>query len=227
MSAVNATENLFASLGLNKIEEQGKAKKDASDLGLETFLKLMITQLNNQDPFKPMENGEFLGQIAQFGTVSGLDKLNQSFDGLASSLTGNQALQASSLVGRQVLAPIERGYLAPGGMIAGRVDLDASASNLKVQVMDATGQLVRDLSLGTQAPGTVEFAWDGVKNDGTYAPPGAYSLRVSADRGDGSETLQTQLYATVDSVSLNGAQGLSLNLAGLGPLPLDQVNQIH
>jgi len=227
MNAVNATENLFASLGLNNVEEQSKAKKDAGDLGLDTFLKLMITQLNNQDPFKPMENGDFLGQIAQFGTVSGLDKLNNSFDGLAGSLTGNQALQASSLVGRRVLAPVEQGYLAAGGSVAGRVDLDASAANLKVQVADASGQLVRDMSLGTQPPGTVEFAWDGIKDDGTYAPPGAYAVRVIAERGGVGETLQTQLYATVDSVSLNGPQGLSLNLAGLGALPLDQVNQIY
>jgi flagellar basal-body rod modification protein FlgD len=227
MNAVNATENLFASLGLNTVEAQSKATNDASELGLETFLKLMITQLNNQDPFKPMENGDFLGQIAQFGTVSGLDKLNNSFDGLAGSLTGNQALQASSLVGRQVLVPIEQGYLGAGGVIAGRVDLDASATNLTVQVSDAGGQLIRDLSLGTQQPGSVEFAWDGMKNDGSYAPPGAYAIRVTAERGDGSETLQSQLYSTVESVSLKGPNGLDLNLAGLGSLPLDQVNQIY
>ena len=74
------------------------------DLGQEDFLHLMLTQLKNQDPFKPMESGEFLGQLAQFGTVQGLAGLQTSFDSLSSSLVSNQALQASSLVGRSALA---------------------------------------------------------------------------------------------------------------------------
>ncbi len=226
MSAITSADSLFADLGLASAKPSDR-KNDASELGLETFLKLMVTQLNNQDPFKPMENGEFLGQIAQFGTVTGLDKLNASFNGLAAGLTSNQALQASGLVGREVLAPIEQGYLSAGGRIAGRAQLDATAADLRVQVLDRAGQLVRELPLGTQAAGAVEFAWDGLKNDGSFAEPGIYTLRAVAERGTGSETLQTQLYATVDSVNLNGAQGLSLNLAGLGSLPLDQVNQIH
>ena len=84
------------------------------DLGQEDFLHLMLTQLKNQDPFKPMESGEFLGQIAQFGTVQGLAGLQTSFDSLSSSLVSNQALQASTVVGRSALVQTSTIGIAAG-----------------------------------------------------------------------------------------------------------------
>jgi len=91
---------------------QGQTKR--GDLGLNDFFKLMVTQLKNQDPMKPLENGEFLSQIAQFGTVSGIDKLNKTFEGLAANLTSGQAIQAGNLIGREVLVPGGVAALAPG-----------------------------------------------------------------------------------------------------------------
>ena len=107
MSGIDAQQDLFADLGLARAESPTSGTNKATDLGLNTFLKLMVTQLNNQDPFKPMENGDFLGQIAQFGSVTGLEKLNQNFESLAGSITSGQALQARGLVEREVLVPIE------------------------------------------------------------------------------------------------------------------------
>jgi len=225
MSAVTATDDLFNSLGLARQDQQ---QENSNDLGLDTFLKLMVTQLNNQDPFKPMENGEFLGQIAQFGTVSGLNQLNESFSGLSSSLVSGQALQAGGLVGREVLAPIETGRLLSGGSIRGQADLDASTSKLVVRVTDQAGQLMRELDLGAQPAGPVQFSWDGTKDDGSYADPGLYNLRVQVEQNDSTETLQTQLFSQVDSVSIGGAgASLMLNLEGLGPVAFETVKQIH
>ena len=87
MNSIGTQENLFASLGLASGDAQGRGTNKANELGLNTFLKLMVTQLNNQDPFKPMENGDFLGQIAQFGSVTGLEQLNDNFESLAASIT--------------------------------------------------------------------------------------------------------------------------------------------
>jgi flagellar basal-body rod modification protein FlgD len=91
------------------------------ELGQEQFLSLMITQLKNQDPFKPMESGEFLGQLAQFGTVSGLAGLQTSFDSLATSLVSNQALQAASLVGRSALVASSAITIGAGQSVEGAV----------------------------------------------------------------------------------------------------------
>ena len=123
MSTVNTQEDVFAALGLRTQGQQQTSipENDASDLGLNDFLKLMVAQLNNQDPFEPMDNGEFLGQIAQFGSVTGLEELNQSFHSLAATITSDQGLQASALIGREVLAPIATGELTAGGMLRGQV----------------------------------------------------------------------------------------------------------
>jgi hypothetical protein len=109
----------MAGIDATTLEQAGLARAPTADarandkLGQEQFLKLMITQLNNQDPFKPLESGEFLGQLAQFGTVSGIQDLQQSFQGLAGSMQSNQALQAAGLVGRSVYVPAQEAWLPP------------------------------------------------------------------------------------------------------------------
>ncbi len=184
MSGINTQEDLFSSLGLSTQNQQSGPTNDATDLGLNTFLKLMVTQLNNQDPFKPMENGDFLGQIAQFGSVTGLEQLNQSFESLAGSLTSGQALQAGSLVGREILAPIDTGYLAPGGSVRGQVSLSQSSPQVTVRITDQVGQLVREIPMGTAPSGNLNFSWDGMDEFGNFAVPGHYNIQVEAIQND-------------------------------------------
>lgn len=225
MNSIPSNDDLFASLGLGPMQEQ---KKDSGELGLENFLQLMITQLNNQDPFEPMDNGQFLGQIAQFGTVSGLNQLNEQFTDLAGSLTSGQALQAGNLVGRKVLAPVNVGQLRVGEMVTGEAELGSTASEVTLRVSNQFGQLVREMSLGSQSPGTVSFAWDGLTDDGTYAHPGNYRFDVLATTYEGTHSLGTNIYADVESVSLgSGGTGLTLNLRGLGPVSFNNVKQIQ
>lgn len=225
MSTIASQQDLFSSLGLSRDPATQKTTNDASELGLNTFLKLMVTQMNNQDPMKPMENGEFLGQIAQFGSVTGLEKLNQQFDNLSSALTSGQALQAGSLVGHRVLVPIDVGRLDAGGTIEGRVGLDESSPEVTLRVYDQVGQLVREMPLGAAEAGPLDFSWDGMTDDGTYATPGLYQVALSAGYGDNSVDLDTHLMADVESVNL-GSYGLTLNLQGLGPVAFNNVKQI-
>ncbi len=227
MSGIDAQQDLFADLGLARSESSTSGTNKATDLGLNTFLKLMVTQLNNQDPFKPMENGDFLGQIAQFGSVTGLEQLNQSFETLASSLTSGQALQAGSLVGREILAPVDSGYLLPGGSLRGQVNLEQSSPQVTLRVIDSVGQLVREMPMGSAPPGSLDFAWDGMDNLGNFAPPGRYTVRVEALQNDRGVDLQTKLFAKVESVNLNGSNGLTLNLEGLGPMAFNNIQQIY
>ncbi len=187
----------------------------------------MVTQLNNQDPFKPMENGDFLGQIAQFGSVTGLEQLNQNFESLAGSITSGQALQAGSLVGREVLAPVDTGYLNTGGTLRGQVNLEQSSPEVTVRVTDQVGQLVREIPMGSAAPGNLDFTWDGIDEAGNFVPPGLYTVHVEAIQYDRPVDLQTKLFAKVESVNLDGRNGLTLNLEGLGPIAFNNVQQIY
>jgi flagellar basal-body rod modification protein FlgD len=226
MTTLGTQNDLYASLGLATQQGSQTPVNDASDLGLNTFLKLMVTQLNNQDPFKPMENGDFLAQIAQFGSVTGLDKLNKNFETLATSITSGQALQAGGLIGREVLVPTDAGYLVPGEAIRGQVDISDSTPAVNVRITDMSGRLVREMPLGPKEPGSVQFSWDGMDNLGEYAQPGIYSVSVEAAYGDTNVALQTQLFSRVESVNLGAANGVTLNLQGLGPVAFNNVKQV-
>jgi flagellar basal-body rod modification protein FlgD len=213
----------YSQLGLGA--PSGTQKKD--ELGQEQFLSLMITQLKNQDPFKPMESGEFLGQLAQFGTVSGLGTLQTSFDGLASSLVSGQALQAAGLVGRSALVASNVAPLGAEGTVDAAVDLPASTGGLHVEVRDANGAVVRHIELGSQSSGLVRFAWDGQTDGGAAAAPGTYKLVASYAGADGkSVSADTFVTAQVDSV-LFGADGFTVELRGIGEMPFSAVREIR
>lgn len=194
-------------------------------LGQEDFLKLMITQFRNQDPMKPMENGEFLGQIAQFSTVSGIQELQHSFATLSASLQSGQALQAVSLVGRSALVAADRFALPASGDITAAVELPASAANVVVEIADESGVVVRRIELGEQAAGPHTFSWDGTGDDGQRLPPGQYLIAAHGRIGGRTESLATRIAARIDSVSLGGSAGLILNLESLGPTPFSAVSQ--
>ena len=202
-------------------------QQSRGDLGQEDFLTLMITQFRNQDPFEPMDNGEFLGQLAQFSTVNGIDSLNGAFAGLAGAIRDEQALQAASLVGRSVLAETDAAYFDGSTPIGGAVDLAAAAGSVQIDITDEAGQLIRSIDLGEQPPGLVRFNWDGLDRDGDVAANGNYRVSARVIRGQNVESSPAFIDARIESVTLGrfGA-GMTLNLAGGNSLALSQVYQI-
>jgi flagellar basal-body rod modification protein FlgD len=224
MSTIDSNAALLDSLGL--LHQEKKAEGPSNDLGADDFLKLMLTQMQNQNPLDPMENGEFIAQLAQFSASSGIQDLNNSFTGLAESLQSYQALQASSLVGRSVLLQADQGQLSEDGTISGLVTLDSSTPQMKLGIYDINGALVRSMPMGGHASGAVSFAWDGLCDDGTMAAPGAYEVRAEALIDGKSTAVPTLIYNDVESVSLSSRGGVLLNLAGVGTAGLSEVYQI-
>ena len=221
----------MSTIDTNTLEQAGllrqpKAEPKQGTLGQEQFLELMVTQLRNQDPFKPLESGEFLGQLAQFGTVSGIEDLQQSFKGFAGSMTSNQALQAAGLVGRQVYVPAQEAWLPPDGEVTGAVDNPAGARDVMVGVYDFSGRLVRTIAAEGNGP-RAAFHWDGTDMEGAPAAPGFYELRAVGRQGDATESLDTLVRGGVESVSIDRySGGLSLTVTGLGVVDLSKVRQI-
>ncbi len=215
-------------LGLTRTPQSTGQSNDISSGALqqEAFLELMIAQFQNQDPFKPMENGDFLGQLAQFGTVSGIEDLQQSFSSFADSLYSDQALQASSLIGREVLIPGSTSALGLTGGVRGATELPTSTASMVVQIKDASGALVRRLDLGVQDAGLTYFEWDGLNQTGQRMPPGAYEVEVVAGPDGMREQMPVFMEARVDSVTLGNIGGVLLNLEQLGEIPLADVRRI-
>jgi flagellar basal-body rod modification protein FlgD len=234
-----ANTSLYDRLNQSTAEAQTTAKaaaeaasravaKKKTSLGQEDFLKLMTTQMTHQDPNNPMQNGEFLSQMAQFGTVSGIQDLQKSFATFSSSIQSDQALQAASLVGRNVSAPGNVGVLAAGGEINGKVNLDSSTPSLQVAISNAsTGELVKTLDLKNQSAGDVPFTWDGTNESGTLASPGTYKISATA-AVDGKNVAQTtDIESKVESVSMaSGTTPMKVNLVGANSVDFGKVKQI-
>ncbi len=180
-------------------------RKVNNDLGQDTFLQLMITQLQNQDPTKPMDSGEFIAQLAQFSSVSSLSDMSKSVAQLSEAIYANQAVQASSLIGRSVLVAGDTGTLGSGTPLAGAVELPASSASAVVRVFNGSGELVRQLPLGPQQAGLNRFTWDGTDSAGNVLPPGTYrfSAAIPAQGGNAERALDTYASTRVSSISLS------------------------
>ncbi|MCQ4280989.1 flagellar hook assembly protein FlgD [Pseudomonas stutzeri] len=199
----------------------------SNDLGKNEFLELLVTQLNNQNPLEPQENGEFIAQLAQFSTVEGVEKLNSSMETMLSGYHSSQALQASSLVGRKVIVPTDKAVVDTSETFKASIVLPTTSSNVAVNVYDSAGTVVNRINMGQQQAGNVSFMWDGKDSSGKTLPPGTYRFEAQATYQGETKGLYTLLPANVDSVTLgqNGGE-LQLNLAGVGSIGLSQVQVI-
>lgn len=214
--------------GVSSALDQYQIKQDTTqskDLGKNEFLNLLVAQLNNQNPLEPQGNGEFIAQLAQFSQVEGIEKLNTSMSSLLSGYQSSQALQASSLVGRKVIVPTDSAVVDTSESFKASLVLPATSSNVYVNVYDKAGAAVSRINLGEQSAGNVSFIWDGKDASGNQLPPGSYKFEAQATYDDETRGLYTLLPANVDSVTLGGSE-LTLNLAGLGSVPLSQVQVI-
>lgn len=213
--------NAASSLGFQQPEAPKKS------LGQQDFLRLMVAQVQNQDPMQPQANGEFLSQLAQFSTNDGITKMQESLQQLASSLQSNQALQASALVGRKVLVNSDKLSLGAEGDVKTAIDMPAGLSNLSAAIYSESGELVKTIPLGQPEPGFFQFAWDGTGQGEQRLAAGKYSVKVTGVYGGQEVALKTMTSANVDSVSLGqNGEGLKLNVSGVGSVTLDQVRQI-
>jgi flagellar basal-body rod modification protein FlgD len=215
----------YSNIGLqNHADQQRVIKKE---LGQADFLALLTTQLANQDPLSPTDSKEFISQMSQFASLDSLQTMVNQFSELSNSLTSNQALQASALVGRNVLIEGSQSYLFDESVIAGQLNLDSTTTNIRFEIKDQAGQVVRSIAVGTQEAGDLDFIWDGNNNAGERMPPGIYTVAAYGQTGGANEQLRTSIVARVESVNLGGAEGgILLNLAGLGQIDFKDVKEI-
>lgn len=201
----------------------GAGKKD--QLGQDAFMQLMLAQLKNQDPTKPMDPSEFLGQLAQFGTVSGIQDMQGSISTLSDALRSTQILGGTSLVGHEVLADSDQAALGATGSVHGSATIPEGATAAGLVITDNSGQLIRRMPISSQQ-GDVDFEWDGTTDQGTRAPSGNYNISVLASVGGAAEQVQTRLVSHVGSVTVDpNTYSLTLN-TDLGPIPLSRVRRV-
>lgn len=216
----------ITSTGLEQLGSNAVAATPKKQLGQADFLRLLVAQINNQNPLEPQSNSEFVAQMAQFGTVDGVSKLNDSFSKLSSMMQSNQVLQASMLVGRKVLLPSDQAYF-DGENVSGSVSLTQPVSQVKISYMDSKGQLLHVQNLGDQPGKELNFNWNGVKDNGEKIPLGNVKVTVTAIENGTAKSFATHSAVKVDGVSFDEAKGIKVTVKDLGEYDLNQINKIQ
>lgn len=189
------------------------------------FLKLLVTQLNNQDPLNPLDNAQLTSQLAQMSTVSGIEKLNSAFQSLLAQSGSSQVLQSAAMIGRTVLVPGNELALKSGADMPFAIDMPQSADSVKVTLTNASGELVRSFDLGALPQGVKSLSWDGLTDAGASVAAGVYTVDVVARTGDARVPASALTYSGVTSVS-QGAGGVALDLASGSKAALSDVRLI-
>ncbi|WP_295851859.1 flagellar hook capping FlgD N-terminal domain-containing protein [uncultured Xylophilus sp.] len=187
MTATTATDALTSTTGYTYTRKSEAAGTDASGNTVtnqseaqDRFLKLLVAQLNNQDPMNPLDNAQMTSQIAQINTVTGIQQLNSTVTSLATQMAAMQGIQASALVGREVITEgktLSIDTTAKKG--TGTFELSGDASNVKVDILSASGTALGTVPLGRLAAGRHEFAWD----TGSYGAKDGLQFKVTATSG--------------------------------------------
>ena len=196
----------------------------AANLGQQDFLTLMLAQLKNQDPLQPMENGEFLAQLAQFSTVGGIEKVNDTLASLGDGMRDFRIATAANLLGHEVLVPGNIARPGADGTINGVIDLPEDASSVVISYSDATtGALLNTQTLANQPAGLTGFSWSDL-------PPGLAESRtpvrvtVSATTASGTAQVGPSVFARVlSATSAAGSADTTLQIEDYGALSAVEV----
>lgn len=224
---INSTQDtgsaaaLFASLNAGT---SSAAKIQTAADTQDRFLKLLVTQMKNQDPLNPMDNAQVTSQMAQLSTVTGIDKLNVTLQALSDSMLPSQSLQAATMIGHGVLVP-GKGIDLSGGNGYGGIDLAQSVDKVDISIYDQAGALVRNMQLGAQPAGLVNWQWDGRNDAGTSMADGSYTFVANATQAGNAVDAAALQFGMVNSVT-QGKQGVALRVGQLDGIALSQVRQI-
>ncbi|WP_323846743.1 flagellar hook assembly protein FlgD [Microbulbifer magnicolonia] len=194
----------------------------------DSFMTLLVAQLRNQDPMNPMENAEMTSQLAQINTVSGIQSLNDTLEGITGQLDASQLLQATGLIGKGVLVPGDRILVGEEGVTTPfGIELQEAADEVRITIRDGSGEVVRSFEPFALDAGVEPFTWDGTMDDGTTAPEGAYTVSVEALANGEPQDSVLLNYALVKGVSLNEQGAPLLDLGGVSePVDLSDIRQI-
>jgi flagellar basal-body rod modification protein FlgD len=198
----------------------GTAALTSAQAQTDRFLKLLVAQLNNQDPMNPMDNAQMTSQIAQINTVSGIQELNATMTSMSTQFNAMQFLQGSSMVGKGVM--LESNTLSiSNGVAAGAVNLEGAADKVSIQILSPGGAVVDKIELGPQEAGLAGFQWDASAYTGTGAP----TFKVTATLSGKAVATTSRAYDTVLAVGNNDGV-LTVELAGRSAVAYSDIKSI-
>ena len=194
--------------------------KSSSEVAQDRFLKLLVAQLNNQDPMNPMDNAQMTSQMAQINTVTGIQQVNDTLKSMGEQFTAMQVMQGANMVGHDVLLASNKLTISDG-KANGAVDLKARAESVKVDILSPAGTVVDTINLGAQEAGQHNFSWDASK----YKYSGNPTFKVTATLGGKTIDNTALVRSTVQSVSSEDGV-MMVQLAGRGAVPYSSIKTV-
>ena len=224
MSDISSNQSLnkiLNQLGINSSKDKFAPKEMKDQLGQEDFLKLMTVQLQNQDPFAPVDNADFIAQMAQFSTVTGITQMGETMKNVSNQLSELRIASATQMMGHSVLVPGKFARPNSEGTISGVVDLPKTASNLKIVFESLDGEVLHQENLGPQVAGLIGFDWKDLPEDMVKSKDRVLIRAFTGNDGDGNE-LSTQVFAKVAGTSKTN-DSLMLEVEDYGSVDASQV----
>lgn len=226
--AVSSTFDSSALAALNG-NAGAAVKASATDELRDSFMTLLVEQLQNQDPMNPMENAEMTSQLAQVNTAAGVADLNSTLSGITEQIDAGRSLEAAALIGKGVLVPGDRVLLGSDGEATPfGIELQQGADQVDVTIVDGNGNVMRKLDAFSMPAGVESFPWDGQMDNGAgMAPAGAYRIVVAASANGEPVEAMSLNYAQVSGVSTHGNGAPRLDLGGISDqVALTDIRQI-
>jgi len=224
--ATSSFDTTLSNLGISRTSSSAKVSASASTtLGQSDFLKLMTAQMQNQDPFNPVDNTQMVAQMAQFSSLAGISEMSTTLKAIQDKLGATTASDAMAYIGKTVLTAGDTAYGRTTGGLSGAIELGAASSKTIVTVANANGQVLKQFDLGAQAAGTVQYEWDGKTEAGEDAGSGPFTVSVAAQNNGKSVAATNLVWAPVQSVSTTSGAAV-LSLPGIGDVPVTAVRQI-
>ncbi len=224
MSDISSNQSLnkiLNQLGINSSKDKFAPKEMKDQLGQEDFLKLMTVQLQNQDPFAPVDNADFIAQMAQFSTVTGITQMGETMKNVSNQLSELRIASATQMMGHSVLVPGKFARPNNDGIISGVVDLPKTASNLKIVFESLDGEVLHEENLGSQIAGLIGFDWKDLPEDMIKSKEKVMIRAFTGNDGDGNE-LSTQVFAKVAGTSKSN-DSLMLEVEDYGSIDASKV----
>jgi flagellar basal-body rod modification protein FlgD len=223
-STATMSQTLLDTMNGTSSASSSSAAKGTTATDLQTtFLQLLVAQLQNQDPTSPMDSSQMTSQLAQINTVSGISQLNSSLSSLSTQLSAGQNAQAALLIGSTVLAPGNTIPVASGAAPQLGVTLPQAASDVKITITNAAGQVVNQVDLGPQSAGTVPVSWTPKDASGNTLPDGNYTYSVAANSNGQTVTATALVASKVQGVIQQSGGAAGLSLANGSTVPLSSV----
>jgi flagellar basal-body rod modification protein FlgD len=186
----------------------------------DSFLKLLTTQLQNQDPMSPMESSEFTNQLVQFSQVEQQISQNSKLDKLVSLQNNNQTQASLGFIGLDVEAT-GNAFTYEGKPVKMSYTLPETSTSTKIQIKNEKGVTIQTLD-GARTTSRQEVTWDGKKADGSVAEPGSYSMTVIAPKADTKlMTAKTSVFGRVSGIE--AGNGVTTLMMGKVPVKMEDV----